>query len=78
MKKVFPVSLDKLFQINAELLNYTGSRDAPKRCRTCTNAEARLSKCGGCGLYSYCNKVKSELNCLCSCRSRVIELTRGM
>ncbi|KAF6821141.1 hypothetical protein CPLU01_12568 [Colletotrichum plurivorum] len=59
--RVFPVGLDKLFQINTELLSYTGQLDAPKRCYSCRNPEAHPSKCGGCGLYSYCDKVKSEL-----------------
>ncbi|KAF6784013.1 hypothetical protein CSOJ01_15823, partial [Colletotrichum sojae] len=55
--RVFPVGLDKLFQISAELLSYTGPPDAPKRCYSCRNPKARLSKCGGYGLYSYCNKI---------------------
>ncbi|KAF6804295.1 hypothetical protein CMUS01_14881 [Colletotrichum musicola] len=55
--RVFPVSLDKLFQINAELRGYTGPLDAPKRCYTCMRPYAPLSKCGGCGFYFYCTKI---------------------
>lgn len=75
LEKVFPASLNNLLKINAELCNYIGPPGTPKSCYTCKNTEARLSKCGGCDLYSYCNKVRSGLNCLCPC-GRGTELIR--
>ncbi|RYP24228.1 hypothetical protein DL765_000723 [Monosporascus sp. GIB2] len=53
---IMPLKMDEVMAMNKEVIEYTPAEGAPRRCHTCGEAKEGLDRCGGCTLFSYCNK----------------------
>ncbi|KAF4777726.1 hypothetical protein HER10_EVM0006453 [Colletotrichum scovillei] len=54
----FPMRLADLYQMNTELVKYTGGIDKQndtRPCQACGKEAQERKKCGGCGYYYYCD-----------------------
>ncbi|KAG7058723.1 SET domain-containing protein [Colletotrichum scovillei] len=56
--RAFPMRLADLYQMNTELVKYTGGIDKQndtRPCQACGKEAQERKKCGGCGYYYYCD-----------------------
>ncbi|KAK1710099.1 hypothetical protein BDP67DRAFT_491620 [Colletotrichum lupini] len=56
--RAFPLKLADLYQMNTELVKYTGGIDeqsGTRPCQACGKEAQERKKCGGCGYYHYCD-----------------------
>ncbi|RYP45127.1 hypothetical protein DL768_008485 [Monosporascus sp. mg162] len=54
--KIMPLKLNEVMAMNKEVIEYTPAEGAPRRCHTCGEVKEGLDRCGGCTLFSYCNR----------------------
>lgn len=55
--KIIPLKMSEVIAMNKEVIKYTPMDGASQKCHGCDEVKEGLSKCGGCGLFFYCNKV---------------------
>lgn len=60
--KIMPLKMSEVVAMNKEVVKYTpADDDAPRKCHGCNEVKEKLGKCGGCGLFFYCNTVSQVL-----------------
>ncbi|KAI1104093.1 hypothetical protein F4804DRAFT_308215 [Jackrogersella minutella] len=53
---ILPLKLAEVFAMNKEIVKYTPTDGAPRKCQSCGEEKENLLKCGRCASAYYCNK----------------------
>ncbi|KAH7069550.1 hypothetical protein BKA63DRAFT_493796 [Paraphoma chrysanthemicola] len=62
MLKIFPVSLEKLLELNDDVQRFSTMVDGTKTCHGCSKKASSLNRCGKCSLFWYCDSVRPPAN----------------